>query len=144
MPGFYCRKYFGQNTCFVSKMFLNLCITKQKLCKMTTYKTVNEAFKNGTGDVFFTKNNEYVAVSRHAMDNAAFEAMEAQGFKFMTYDETLLAAATQEVEERQKKAIEQPIKVISIKKVFIQHSSYYGSLTGGFFEEYPDAYGQTL
>lgn len=109
---------------------------------MATYKTVNEAFKKGTGDVFFTRNSEYVAVSRHAMDNAGFAAMEAQGFKFMTYDETLEAAGAQEVKEAQ--AVKQPIEVLSMKKVFIYHGSYYGTLTGGFFEEYPDAYGQTL
>lgn len=108
---------------------------------MTTYNTVNEAFKNGTGDVFFTRNSEYVAVSRHSVD---FEGLEAQGFKFMTYSETLELAGAQEVKEAQAKAVKQPIEVISKRKVFIHHSSYYGSLTGGFFEEFPDAYGQTL
>lgn len=105
---------------------------------MTTYKTVNEAFKNGTGDVFFTKNNEYVAVSRHAMDNAGFEAMEAQGFKFMTYDETLAIAGAQEVKERQEKPAPAPVK----KSEFVHIS--ISSPFDEFYLEFPDAYGQHL
>lgn len=109
---------------------------------MTTYNTVNEAFKNGTGDVFFTRGNQYIALSRHAVP---FEEMEAQGFKYLTYSETLELATAQEVKEELAKPVKQPIiQVLSVKKVFIHHSSYYGSLTGGFFEEFPDAYGQTL
>ena len=108
---------------------------------MTTYNTVNEAFKNGTGDVFFTKDNQYIALSRHANP---YDEMEALGFKFLTYSETLELATAQEVKEEPAKAVKQPIQVLSVKKVFIHHSSYYGSLTGGFFEEFPDAYGQTL
>lgn len=112
---------------------------------MTTYKTVNEAFKNGTGDVFFTINNEYVAVSRHAMDNAGFAAMEAQGFKFLTYSETLELATAQEVKKVQPApVVEQPIKVLSKRKVYINQGSYYPGFFGGFYEEYPDAYGQNL
>jgi hypothetical protein len=106
---------------------------------MTTYTTINEAFKNGTGDVFFIKDDRFVAVSRHAIP---FEQMEAEGFKYLTYSETIKIAGTQEV----KKApiVEQPIQVLSKRKVCINQGSYYPGFFGGFYEEYPDAYGQNL
>lgn len=111
-----------------------------KTLQMTTYKTVNEAFKNGTGDVFFTRNNEYVAVSRHAMDNAGFAAMEAQGFKFMTYDETLAVAGAQEVKERQEKQTTTQAPAKKPEFVYISISSPFDEL----YLEFPDAYGQNL
>jgi hypothetical protein len=33
---------------------------------MTTYKTINEAYENATGNVCFQLNNEYILVSRQS------------------------------------------------------------------------------
>src|SRR6188472_2546758 len=57
---------------------------------MQTYSTINEAFKNGSGDRFFTINGRYVALSRH-LDN--IEEMIERGFTFMQYEEVIIASS---------------------------------------------------
>ncbi len=104
---------------------------------MTTYKTISEAFKNGTGDVFFTKNNEFVAVSRHSIP---FEEMEEQGFKFLTYSETLEIATRQDVEENKKAYFTKPTPKQEPK----QFINYPDQEAWAYYQEFPDAYGQHL
>jgi hypothetical protein len=57
---------------------------------MQTYSSINEAFKNGSGDRFFTINGRYVALSRH-LDN--IEEMIERGFTFMQYEEVIIASS---------------------------------------------------
>lgn len=49
------------------------------------YTTIKEAFANGTGDVFFTKNNLFVAVRRKDNHDYYFN----NGFTFLTFDEIM-------------------------------------------------------
>lgn len=56
-----------------------------------TYKTINQAFENGTGDVCFEKNNQYLFISRHS-GMAIFEELKNEGFRYVEYNEVLRIA----------------------------------------------------
>jgi len=118
---------------------------------MTTYNTINEAFKNGTGDVFFTINGQYVAVSRHAMDSEGFDAMIAQGFAFLSYEETITAAVNQGAGVHPAAAaaagIMLPEKPAPAPQPVEKNRFYHSGSdqeVWGYYMEFPDAYGQHL
>ena len=52
---------------------------------MKTYKTIQQAFDLGSGDCFFTKDNEFIAVSRKDIEK--HNLLESDGFRFMPYEE---------------------------------------------------------
>jgi hypothetical protein len=56
--------------------------------KKITYTTINQAFENGTGDVCFSLNNEYLFVSRKS-EMAIFEELKHLGFVFIPYEDVL-------------------------------------------------------
>lgn len=61
---------------------------------MTVYNTIDSAFKNGTGDVFFTNNDgKFVARSRHIENLVARMAVE--GFTHVPYMEAMQIAKDQ-------------------------------------------------
>ncbi len=103
---------------------------------MTTYQTIQQAFANGTGDVFFSMNNSFVCFSRHD-DN--IEEMTAKGFKLMTHNEVLALAKTTE----NTPPTPVPTVVENLKKMA---KSYDNCSNGrdGYYDEFPDAYGQNL
>jgi hypothetical protein len=53
-----------------------------------TYTTINQAFENGTGDVCFEKNNEYLFISRKS-SMEIFEELKNDGFRYVEYSEVL-------------------------------------------------------
>jgi hypothetical protein len=102
---------------------------------MTTYTTIKEAFKNGTGDVFFTKNNCFVATSR----KNDFSYYLNNGFSLLSYEETLALDKAQNVR------VEQPKKTISDNLKSIESKMAQSvSTCDGYYDEFPDAYGQNL
>ena len=100
---------------------------------MTTYTTIKEAFANGTGDVFFTKNNRFISVCRKD-DNIN---LINEGYALLSYDEvtTLAAIQTQNSVQPQQPTIIEKMKSNLVK-------SY--STCDGYYDEFPDAYGQCL
>lgn len=114
---------------------------------MKLYSTISEAFKNGTGDVFFIKDNQYVAVSRHAVD---FGSMQAQGFTFLQYDETMKLAAAQGAQINPAVAaslgieVKAPVVVEPATPVLQSPKKFYHSGSDmevwGFLEEFPEFY----
>lgn len=56
--------------------------------KKITYTTINQAFENGTGDVCFKLNNEYLFISRKSsMD--IFEELKNLGFEYISYEDVV-------------------------------------------------------
>jgi hypothetical protein len=111
---------------------------------MKTYQTIQEAFKNGTGDVFFFMGGEamqYIALSRHVdHDSTMFEL----GFDRLTYDEVVLIA-TKEQAERQHNIEKKVAKAINKSGETINGFIHIScSPFDGFYDEFPDAYGQNL
>ena len=56
--------------------------------KKITYTTINQAFENGTGDVCFELNNEYLFISRKSSMNI-FEELKNLGFKYISYEDVV-------------------------------------------------------
>ena len=99
---------------------------------MKGYNTIKEAFKNGTGDCFFTKNGRYLAVSRK--DSHSYYINN--GFIMMTYDDVLKADSTQSAivpQIKEETVIERLTNMVQSR-----------STSEMFYEEFPDAYGQNL
>jgi len=109
---------------------------------MTTYNTILEAFRNGTGDHFYTKENKFIAVSRKS-DNRYLEKL---GFTFMTYEEIV------STDKAQKALNPEPVKIIEVKPIEVKEKSdqYFSrrhsniSSCQSYYEEFPDAYNQSL
>lgn len=104
---------------------------KKNPYKMTTYPTISEAFKNGSGDVFFanTERTKFFAISRH------LGVREISGFDCLSYSETLSLAEIQKPEPVAKlveEAPKKPAKMVDTSRAY------------SFYDEYPDAYGQNL
>lgn len=100
---------------------------------MTTYTTIKEAFSNGTGDVFFTKNNRFIAVCRKD-DNSNLIDL---GFKLLSYDEVTALAVTQ---TENKVSHQQPTIIEKMKSNLVKSHA----TCDGYYDEFPDAYGQCL
>ena len=100
---------------------------------MTTYTTINEAFKNGTGDVFYTKDSRFVAVCRKD-DNSD---LVVKGFTLLTYEQ-VTALAVAHVENKVQP--QQPTIIEKMKSNLVK--SY--ATSDGYYDEFPDAYGQYL
>lgn len=105
---------------------------------MTTYSTIQEAFKNGTGDVFFTKNNQFVCFSRK--DKISLSEMNEYGFSYVTYSEVI------ELSFKDNKVDSAIIWALAKKKELKTIASYDNISNGrdGYYDEFPDAYGQNL
>lgn len=103
---------------------------------MKTYNTINEAFKNGSGDCFFSKDGKFVAFSRN---DDRREEMEAKGFIALTHSEVLeLAKARQPIKETTATAVAPNQRE---PKKFVNHTDME---VWGYYDEFPDAYGQHL
>ena len=100
---------------------------------MTTYTTIKEAFANGMGDVFFTKNNRFIAVSRKD-DNSN---LANHGFKLLSYTEVIALADSQIKNNVQPS---QPTIIEKMKTNLVESPSS----CDGYYDEFPDAYGQYL
>lgn len=100
---------------------------------MITYQTINEAFQNGTGDVFFfNANNEYIAVSRHSVD---YEAMTALGFTHLPYDKVL------SIGRAEKPVVKNEPVIVSQHKEQIKNFVHYSDReVWGFLEDFPEFY----
>lgn len=105
---------------------------------MTMYNTILEAFKNGSGDVFFTKEEKYIAVSRKDDLSYYFD----NGYEFMTYEKII------ETDKLQKGlSLEKTIKVSPVVKQEVKHIKMVDNshnYTQCYYDEFPDAYGQNL
>ena len=79
---------------------------------MKTYKTIQQAFSSGTGDCFFSKQNEFIAVSRK--NNSKHNELLENGFKFMQHDEVRNEALRTEPKVEPKVLVikQQPLKDI--------------------------------
>lgn len=99
---------------------------------MTTYTTIKEAFANGMGDVFYTKNNRFIAVCRKD-DNSNLEIF---GFTLLSYDNVISLSNTQ----IKNKVEPKPFTII--EKLKNMAKSY--DCNDGYYDEFPDAYGQML
>ena len=105
---------------------------------MQTFKTIQEAFKNGTGDVFFTKDGNFVARSRH-IDNLN-DKMAKEGFTFLSYDEVVNLSLTDN-------SVESAKIWATAKKQQTKCVRQYDNCSNGrdgYYDEFPDAYGQSL
>jgi hypothetical protein len=101
----------------------------------TTYATINEAFNNGSGDVFFKNESGFLCVSRHSVN---YDEMQAAGFTHVPHAQVLEIAA------QQAPAVPvEPIKPTppAAPKKFV---NYPDMEVQGFYDEFPDAYGQNL
>lgn len=56
--------------------------------KKITYTTINQAFENGTGDVCFSLNNEYLFISRKS-EMIVFEELKQLGFIYIPYEDVV-------------------------------------------------------
>lgn len=107
---------------------------------MTTYNTIAGAFKNGSGDVFFTKDNQFIAVSRKD-DNSNFLNL---GFTQLTYDEVI------ETDRLERSLNITPIDsnvIANLQNIKAKSVKSYSNLHNGhdgYYDEFPDAYGQSL
>jgi hypothetical protein len=100
---------------------------------MQTYKTINEAFKNGTGDVFFLSNKaEYIALNRHTVD---YNDMFDKGYDLLNYAEVLEIAALQTPTETAP--IITPETQSELKHFF--HSRPDREVLG-YYDEFPEFY----
>lgn len=106
---------------------------------MTTYPTIEEAFKNGSGDTFFQKEGGFVAVSRK--DESTHDALEAQGFEFLPWHLAFEIGKSQ-IEKAESDVVAENVVAADIKVT----KSYDQILNGrdGYYDEFPDAYGQYL
>lgn len=106
---------------------------------MTTYLTIEEAFKNGSGDTFFQKEGGFVAVSRK--DESTHDVLEAQGFEFLPWHLAFEIGKAQ-IEKAKSAVTAENIVVGDIKIT----KSYDQILNGRdcYYDEFPDAYGQYL
>jgi hypothetical protein len=104
---------------------------------MTTFKTIQEAFKNGQGDVFFSKNGQYVCFSRN---DGMYETMQNNGFKLLTYDEVIKLSFSDNSVASAKiwaSAKKKELKLVASRDNLINGFD-------GYYDEFPDAYGQNL
>ncbi len=110
---------------------------------MTTYLTIEEAFKNGSGDTFFQKEGGFVAVSRK--DESIHDALESQGFEFLPWHLAF------EIGKAQIEKAELPIIVEEKREpaTNTKRSRFMNICTtdsqnyhDGYYDEFPDAYGQ--
>lgn len=60
---------------------------------MDKFKTIKEAFANGTGDVFYRKGNEFVAIDRN--NEAGALDLQAEGFTRLKHSEVVDIATDQ-------------------------------------------------
>lgn len=107
---------------------------------LTTYQTIQEAFRNGTGDVFFKKENQFVCFSRH--DNN-IEEMESEGFEFINYEEVI------RLSNQDNTTTSAAIWCVSKKQIERQSNmvkSHDNICNGrdGYYDEFPDALNQYL
>lgn len=106
---------------------------------MTTYPTIEEAFKNGSGDTFFQKEGGFVAFSRK--DESIHDSLKAQGFRFLPWHLAFEIGKAQ-IEKSESAVVTENVVVADIKIT----KSYDQILNGrdGYYDEFPDAYGQYL
>ena len=112
---------------------------------MTTYPTIEAAFKNGSGDTFFQKEGGFVAVSRK--DESTHDALESQGFEFLPWHlafeigkaQIEKAEAVEIIEEKSEPATN--TRTIRFMNICTTDSQNYHN---GYYDEFPDAYGQCL
>ena len=106
---------------------------------MKTYNTIKKAFENGSGDTFFQKAGGFVAVSRK--DESIHEALEAQGFEFLPWHLAFEIGKAQ-IEKVESLEVVRDVVVEVVKTT----KSYDNILNGrdGYYDEFPDAYGQYL
>jgi hypothetical protein len=97
------------------------------------FPSIKDAFKNGSGDVFFKNENGYVAVSRHSVN---FEEMAEKGYSHVPHNEVLNIAKEQEP---------QPIKEMKPAPVAPKNYVYHSDMeVQSYYDEFPDAYNQNL
>lgn len=116
---------------------------------MKTYNTIQEAFGKGAGDVFFKKDNHFIALSRK--EESTYDGtMEAQGFTLMEYSEVIsMANKKNDIDSAAlwcvavKRRSEDRDKVLAEahQKKMINTGGNFGN---GYYDEFPDAYGQSL
>ena len=102
---------------------------------MQTFQTIQEAFKNGTGDVFFSKDGRYVSRSRH-IDNLVHK-MELEGFKFIPYKRVIELSTEEKSKDSEIIINNQEMNNRSVISIDLVSNGY-----DGYYDEFPDAYGQ--
>lgn len=107
---------------------------------MITYSTIDEAFTNGNGDVFFTKGEEVICRSRK--EENLLETMQAQGFMLLPHDEVLRRAAAENILKFSPVSKDKKPDVSRTQIIFSRCDFLNGY--DGFYDEFPDAYGQHL
>jgi len=105
---------------------------------MKTYNTIKKAFENGSGDTFFQKEGEFVAVSRK--DENIHEALNAQGFEFLPWHLAFEIGKAQ-IEKTELPIISEEKNTPSVKT---KTSRFMNNYHDGYYDEFPDAYGQSL
>lgn len=106
---------------------------------MTTYPTIEEAFKNGSGDTFFQKEGGFVAVSRK--DESIHESLEAQGFEFLPWHLAFEIGKAQIEKAESVKVLKNEVSTD------VKTTKSYDNINNGrdgYYDEFPDAYGQYL
>ena len=100
----------------------------------TNYPTITKAVNNGTGDCFYTKDGNFIAISRKDSP----EAYEAAGYTFLPWSQAMEIAKIELETKIAAKAIlynqvPQPTKACNQVPT-----------CDGYYDEFPDAYGQSL
>lgn len=100
-----------------------------------TYPTIEAAFLNGPGDCFFTKNGGFICT--HRRDIETHDRLLANGFKHRILT----------LEELRRPTKEEATPAPSVIENLSRMAKSYSSATNGqdgYYDEFPDAYGQSL
>lgn len=87
---------------------------------MKLHATIQQAFNNGKGDCFFTKNNQYVCISRKNIELQ--NKLINEGYTLLSYSEVVAAAKLTEPVKPIAKV--EPVKTESTKPTKIRDNNY--------------------
>lgn len=105
------------------------------------YLSIQEAFKQGEGDVFFNRNDKYITVSRH--DEQGIIDKLSEGWELMKYEEVLKATLFDAPTVTSAVIFKKVHDCINQAKQVKSQDNISNGRTG-YYDEYPDAMGQYL
>lgn len=105
--------------------------------KNQLFPTISEAFKNGTGDNFYSKDGKYLCISRNT-PLTKVDALIKDGFEYIPYLQILELTKA----ERTTKTIE--VKTPEPPKEIKRMSHINYSTSDWWMEEMPDGINQSL
>ena len=109
---------------------------------MTAYNTIEQAFQNGSGDTFFQKDGKFVAVSRK--DESTHDKLIDQGFEFLPWHLALEIGKSQIETTEIIESTPRIFSCINSRVAIVKSYSNCSNGRDGYYDEFPDAYGQSL